>query len=138
MKPRDRGSITVFVVVFMVALLAMAGLVIDGGHLLAARREAVNVAESAARAGAQEIDEASVREGSISRLDPGRAERRALNFLSASGYTGIAIADTNTIRVEVSIERRPFILGIVGVGSSVVRGRGVARAVQGVLEEDER
>src|SRR3712207_7980324 len=50
----ERGTVTVFVVVFMSALLAVAGLVIDGGNLLAARRHAANVAESAARAGRSE------------------------------------------------------------------------------------
>ena len=40
MKRADEGTVTVFVTVFMIALLLVAGLVIDGGHVLAARREA--------------------------------------------------------------------------------------------------
>ena len=50
----EEGTVTVFVVGFMLALLLVAGLVIDGGNVLAARREAANVAESAARAGRKE------------------------------------------------------------------------------------
>jgi Flp pilus assembly protein TadG len=45
----DEGAIITFVVLITVALLAMAGLVIDGGYTLAARQEAANSAEQAAR-----------------------------------------------------------------------------------------
>ena len=49
----ERGQVTAFVVVIIVALLAMAGLVIDGGSALAAKRRAINEADSAARAPVQ-------------------------------------------------------------------------------------
>src|SRR3546814_5744105 len=45
----ERGSVTAFVVIMTSALLAMAGLVIDGGYALAAHRRAFNEAEAAAR-----------------------------------------------------------------------------------------
>ncbi|WP_367186737.1 Tad domain-containing protein, partial [Sporichthya sp.] len=48
----DEGSITPFVVVITAALLAMGGLVVDGGFALAARQDATATAEQAARAGA--------------------------------------------------------------------------------------
>ena len=70
MRPRERGSVTVFVVIFTIALVFVAGLVFDGGQILAARREASNVAESAARAGAQAIDEGELRRSGQIRLDP--------------------------------------------------------------------
>ena len=61
-----------FVVLFTVALLAVAGLVIDGGYALGAKREAMNSAEQAARAGADALDQGSLRDGDT-RVDPGRA-----------------------------------------------------------------
>ena len=54
----ERGASTVFIVLFTVAMLAVAGLVIDGGYALGAKREAMNSAEQAARAGADALDEA--------------------------------------------------------------------------------
>src|SRR3546814_19242956 len=51
----ERGSVTAFVVIMTSALLAMAGMVIDGGYGLAAQRGAFTEAEAAARAGAQAV-----------------------------------------------------------------------------------
>ena len=59
----ERGVAAAFVVLFTVALLTVAGLVIDGGYALAAKREAMNQAEQAARAGADAISAASLRDG---------------------------------------------------------------------------
>lgn len=47
----DRGSISGFVVVVMLAALVCLGLVVDGGQKIRAYREAYAVAEEAARAG---------------------------------------------------------------------------------------
>src|SRR4029077_13727983 len=51
----DSGQVTVFVVGIMAALLVLAGLVVDGGDVLAARQVAMENAQAAARAGAQAI-----------------------------------------------------------------------------------
>ncbi len=66
----ERGAVTVFVTIITVALLAVGGLVADGGRILTARREATNVAESAARAGAQAIDLTALRTTDRLVLDP--------------------------------------------------------------------
>ena len=59
-------------VLFTVALLAIAGLVIDGGYALGAKREAMNNAEQAARAGADALNQGALRDGQTM-VDPGRA-----------------------------------------------------------------
>jgi hypothetical protein len=53
--PGERGQILVIVGLAMVALLAMAGLVADGGIAFANRRQAQNVADAASMAGARII-----------------------------------------------------------------------------------
>jgi uncharacterized membrane protein len=131
----ERGTITVFVTVFMVALLMMAGLVFDGGNVLSARREAGNVAESAARAGAQAIDQSSEHAGSGLRLDPTLAERRARAYLTLTGYDGTATASADRVVVRVTITQRLFILGIGGLAHATVTAQGEARVAQGVLTE---
>jgi Flp pilus assembly protein TadG len=135
MRRDDRGTITVFVTVFMVALLVVAGLVIDGGTTLAARREAINVAESAARAGVQGLDEDAVRTASTVRLSPAAARTRVQNYLSLSGHTGTVTLEGDTVIVEVTITRPLHILGIAGLGTTTVTGRGSARGVRGVTQE---
>jgi len=135
MRPDERGTVTVFVSVFMLALLVVAGLVVDGGRTLAARREVANVAESAARAGAQEIDTAAARAGSGARLDPIAARRRAEAYLTASGFEGTVTVDGDTVRVEVTASRSLVILGIVGLNEATVTAAGEARGVRAVREE---
>ncbi len=53
----EKGQAIVLVAVALLALLAMAGLAIDGGQLLAQRRAAQNAADAAALAGVRELAE---------------------------------------------------------------------------------
>ena len=55
----EDGQILVLTVVVALALLAILGLVADGGLVLARYRELQGVADAAARAGAAQLDEAS-------------------------------------------------------------------------------
>ena len=55
-RRRETGSITPFALIFAIALLLLAGLVIDGGRQLNARGRALAYAQEAARAGAQAVD----------------------------------------------------------------------------------
>ena len=135
MNRDERGTVTVFVTVFMIALLVVAGLVIDGGNTLAARREAINVAESAARAGVQGLDEDAARAASGVRLSPAAARARRQGFLDATGHDGIVTVEGDTVIVEVTITQPLYILGIAGLGDTTVTGRGSARGVRGVTQE---
>lgn len=135
MKTGERGTVTVFVVVFMLALLVVAGLVIDGGYMLAARREAANVAESAARAGAQELDTGAARTSGDVRLDPVAATTRAETYLAASGHDGTVAVAGDTVRVEVTITRHMAILGLAVLADATVTASGEARSVRAVRED---
>lgn len=128
----EDGSITAFVVIFMIAILAVAGLVVDGGYLLAARREAANVAESAARAGAQALDIRGARTESGARLDPVAAAQRAEDYLRVAGYRGTVQVRGERVRVRVTITRRMTLLGVVGVTDATVAADGEAVAVRAV------
>lgn len=55
MFQKERGQAVVVVAIALVALLAMAGLAIDGGRLFALRRTAQNAADAAALAGTREL-----------------------------------------------------------------------------------
>lgn len=135
MKSDEAGTVTAFVTVFMVALLVVAGLVVDGGNTLAARRRALNVAESAARAGAQGLDEDAARIGAGVRLSPTAARGRAEDYLASAGHPGTVSVDGDTVVVEVTIKQPLLILGIAGLGEMTVTGRGSARGVRGVTQE---
>jgi Flp pilus assembly protein TadG len=128
----ESGQVTAFVVVMMMALLLMAGLVIDGGMTLAAKRRAINEAEAAARAGAQAIDVAAYRATGEASLEPNRARQLAMSYIEATGDVGTVQVVDNEVRVEVTHSRPTSILGIAGLNETTVTGIGVAEPVRGV------
>jgi hypothetical protein len=130
----ERGSVTAFVVIMTSALLAVAGLVIDGGYALAAHRRAFNEAEAAARAGAQAVDLDVLRATGDVVLDAGEAERRTLSYLAALDRSGTVEVDGDVIRVRLSFEHGLVLLDAFGVGPMRIEGDGEARAVRGVTE----
>lgn len=128
----ERGVVTAFVASITVALLAVAGLVIDGGLVLASRQAAFDEAGAAARAGAQAVDIDILRSRSVVVLDAAAARRRALDRLDATGHAGTATVRGNRIRVTVTVRRRLTLLGLVGLRTVTVRATGTARAAHGV------
>jgi Flp pilus assembly protein TadG len=118
----------VFVTIITVALLAVGGLVADGGRILTTRREAANVAESAARAGAQAVDLHALRTTGELVLDPVAAIADAHTYLNATGYSGTVTADTNRVHVTVTIRRPMVMLSAFGLRSYSVTGDGDAIA----------
>ena len=127
----ERGTVTAFVASFVVALLAVAGLVADGGFVLAAKRQAADEAEAAARAGAQALDEDALRRGGTVALDTAAARGRALDYLAVTGHRGTVEVAGDSVRVEVSFERHLTLLGMFGMGPVPVSGIGEAHGVRG-------
>ncbi len=128
----EEGTITAMVIVFTVALLAMAGLVVDGARLYAARRHARDVSAAAARAGAQALDvDAELSSGAqlIAAID---AANEAQAFLHAAGETGTVTVIGDRVRVRVSVRTSMLILGLAGVGDQTVNASGEARSTRGV------
>ena len=132
-RPRAQdGQVTVFVVVVFVALVAVAGLVIDGGRALAARRRAIDEAEAAARAGAQALSIDAYRSSATVTLDPAGARAAALSYLAATGDTGQVAISGGVITVTVEVHQPVTILGIAGVGTMTLTGTARAQLVRGV------
>jgi len=135
MNHREQGVVTVFVAGITLALLLVAGLVVDGGYILAARREAANLAESAARAGAQQLDTATLRTGTGPTLDPAAATGAARSFLTATGHTGTVTLHGDVVHVEVTIHQPTYLLALAGTRSVQVTGIGESRPVRGIVSE---
>ena len=77
----ERGSVSLLVVIMVPALLMAAGLVLDGGRQLQARREATAAAAAAARAAAQMTEQEAygrgARSGARRGARPGPPRRRS-------------------------------------------------------------
>jgi len=114
-QTNDQGGLTAFVVPFVVGLLVLAGLALDGGLALAAKAEANGQAEAAARAGAQAIDLADYRTSNRLRLVPTQAVAKAQSYL-----TSVEASDIVTVTITTSHTTQ--LLGLVGISSLSVRG----------------
>ena len=122
-RETDRGAISVVMMMLLVIALAGAGLIVDGGRAMVARRHASNTAEAAARAAVSTATP-------VSGFDRETARDAAIEYANRAG---IATAD---IAVEVGVdyvtvtvtERRSTVFLILG-GQEVmtVHATGTAR-----------
>lgn len=129
----DRGSVTLFAAVLTLALLVVAGLVIDGGARLAAARQAEGIAEEAARAGADQLDLAALRATGSIHVDPRGAIAAADAYLAAAGYSGRAwLASPTRLTVTVTLGRATLLLGLIGLGRYQVSETATAVLEHGV------
>jgi hypothetical protein len=135
----EAGQVTAFVVVFMVAIIGFAGLVIDGSVALSAQRRAMNEAQAAARAGAEAIDVGEYREHGRSVIDEVAAGDAVDAYMRVvhipkANYR-VAFAGTESVIVDEWFTKPLNILGAFGVGPVTARGHGSARSAHGIVEE---
>jgi putative Flp pilus-assembly TadE/G-like protein len=128
----DNGSASAFVVSFVVALLAMAGIALDGGLALAAKIRANGHAEAAARAGAQAIDLAAFRADGTVHLLPDQALADAYSYLAGIGATGTVSVFGDTVTVTVTTSQPTQLLGLVGIPTLHVHGEASAHPQGGI------
>jgi uncharacterized membrane protein len=69
-RGKDRGSVSLWVVMFAFVTLALLILVVDGGQVIVAKSRAADIAEQAARAAADDINPGMLRTGQVT-IDPG-------------------------------------------------------------------
>lgn len=138
MNRDETGAVTAFVTIFAVALLFVAGLVIDGGYVLAARRTAIDEADAAARAGAQAVSSSTLRQtnGPVM-IDEAVARQRVETYLQSTGHAGTVTVTGDVVSVDVTFTRKMTLLGIAGLGPVTVHGHGQARSIRGITQGDD-
>ncbi len=127
-RRRDDGAITVMMPIVAVGLLAMTGLVVDGGAALSARGRAANVAQQAARTGADALDRNAVRRGRPDRLvlNPAAAKAAANRVLVVGAVHGTVSVSGQSVTVRATVQKHTAILSAVGV--TTVQGTASATA----------
>jgi Flp pilus assembly protein TadG len=137
LEQSEAGFVSLYVVVITVGLLAMAGLVIDGGNALAAREQATDVAQQAARAGADALSPESLR-GSPTGLtaSPAAAQAAANRVLDSAGVTGTVSVDGDNVTVTVVVHKDTTILSAFGVGPIEGKATSTATALHGTTTGD--
>lgn len=136
-RPRsgeDQGSVTVFFAIAVIGLLAMIGLVVDGGAKIRAVQRADTLAAEAARAGGQAIALPPAIVGKPPTADPTAAAAAARAYLTANGVSGtVSITPGGrSLDVEVTTSSPTVFLGLIGVSSIKVHGHARVSLVRGV------
>ena len=135
MRHDDRGTITLWVLGLTVAVMFLSGLGVDLWHAIAARREVSLMADTAATAGANGLDESALRGGRL-QLDGARV--RALVAAQLAEYPASArlVAEevsTDGVRVTVTLRERVrfSLLGIfMGPGDFTVQASATAEPAE--------
>lgn len=119
----DHGAISVVLMLLLVIALAGAGLIVDGGRVMVARRHASNTAEAAARAAVSTATP-------VSGFDRQAARDAALAY---AGRAGVAPSDVEVVvgvdyvTVTVTERRSTVFLILGGQETMTVRATGTAR-----------
>jgi Putative Flp pilus-assembly TadE/G-like len=101
----ERGTVTLWVLGLCVGLMFLAGLSLDLWRAVAVRRELAAMADASATAGANGLDESSLRAGRVE-LDPARARTFADSALAAyAGSRRLDATRVDTTRVDITAGR---------------------------------
>ena len=122
----EHGSVLITGLLLTLALLMVLGAAVDIGHAFIIRRDLSSLADNAALAGAQQLDQQAIHQGQLA-LDPQQAQAAALSALSDE--PGIqAQADATPAQVNVKVTRRfpTILLRLVGLADLTVSAQAVA------------
>ena len=116
----ERGSVLITGLLLTLALLMVLGAAVDIGHAFIVRRDLSSLADNAALAGAQQLDQQAIHQGQLA-LDPQQAQAAALS--TVSGEPGIqvqAVATPAAVHVQVTRRFPTILLRLVGLSDLTV------------------
>ena len=132
----ERGQTTVFVLGMAMVAFAVAGLAVDGTRAFLMRRTLQNVADSAALAGAGELDERAYysSEGRAVTLSSQDATAVARRWIAARGLRARAqvAADDRRVAVVMRTDIPTTFLSLVGIDQVGVSAQATAEPVEGL------
>ena len=132
---RESGSLTLMLMALVLVLLALAGLVLDGGRKLDATQKAYAIAQEAARAGAGQVNTSTAYRSGTFKVDPAQAREAADAYLAGwagAGYAGSVRVSGDQLKVIVHVREPTVMLSLIGIRSFTSTGSAVASLVTGV------
>jgi len=137
--PNEQGQVLVWVVILLPLLIALTGLVFDGGLLWAQYRRARWSADGAAVAAASDIDQVLYRDQGQVRLTE-QALYTAV-YYARENDPDLRISTiyvlNNVIYVQGYVHVEPIFLGLFGVDGLTLNVRGRERPAWGISQEGE-
>jgi hypothetical protein len=129
----EGGSLTLMLLALFIALLALAGIVVDGGSKLDQAENAAAYAQEAARAGAGMVNQGHAYATGTFTVDRGQAIAAARQYLATAGAPGtVAPAGANSITVTVTLTEPTKWLSMIGIDSMTSTATATASLVSGV------
>jgi putative Flp pilus-assembly TadE/G-like protein len=138
----QHGSFTFAVIFWALMAMILAGLVVDGGLAITERQRAGDIAEQAARAGADDLDPAALRAGNFVLAADSCA--RARQVVTASGLDAAALTCdpiqqitlatgqvVPTMTVHIRIQYSPILIGLIYSGQFVANAAATAHPQPG-------
>ena len=143
-RPRgQRGSFTFAVVFWALMAMILAGLVVDGGLAISERQHAGDIAEQAARAGADDLDQNALRGGTYVLAGGACDQARAVVVASGLDSAAFVSCDPNgkltlatgqvvpTMTVHIRIQYNPILIGLVYSGQFIAEAAATAHPQPG-------
>jgi hypothetical protein len=131
----QRGSLTVFMVGAVFAMILAIGLGVDGSRALQGFLRASGEAQEAARAGADVLDVASVYGGSTPTVNGTGACGAAAAYIEQTDDDMVSCTpnavDGAQLTVAVSAQVSTIFLGLFGVNSFTMKASATAQAIEG-------
>lgn len=126
----EAGSITALVVFMCLALVVVCGVVFDAGGALGDRERAADIAEQAARAGADQLLPSAGGQAPI--INQAAARTTALRFLGQAGVSGDVVTAADHVTVTVDIRHETTLLQVAGISDLSIHGTATARPLPGL------
>jgi hypothetical protein len=124
----ERGSVTVFVVVFAIAVVFLLALILDGGIAMSAKQRAADIAGQAARAAADTINVVQLRNSGAAVMGPGACGAAAKlvstygqrlssgvdRVTSTAMVSCVAPPGARVATIQVTVSTSPLVPGVFG------------------------
>src|SRR5258708_3786957 len=129
---RDRGSVSLLLAVWVIAILVVIGLAVDGGAKVRATQRADNIAAEAARAAGQAINPTLAVPGTKRVLQADQAKAAGEAYLAAAGVQGsVTVVNNTEVRVTVTISTNTVMLSVIGINHTTAKGQATAHLMVG-------
>lgn len=125
----DRGNVSVMTIGFVIVLVMLCAVVVNASDAYLDRQELMNLADGAALAAADGLDESAFYSGRKVTLDPAEARRLVDDYVSGRGAQVVGV-DVAGDEVSVRLERR---LDLVLVPSGWTSGTTVTASASAQL-----
>lgn len=137
MRTNERGAAaSVWIALLVLVLGLVIGITVDLTGQVNAQQRAVDIAQQAGRAAANQVQSAQAMQGRSPAIDIAAARTAAAAYLASTGVQGtVTVTGPQSLHVHVATTYQPRFLGTIGIGPRSVNGDtdvSLSRVVNGV------